>query len=342
MIKLGVTNKSNRCLIENITFKPGAYTATSALLIGGGTGIVVNNVGFQKSVGDVGSFTDGILLDRSQDPTAAGVTFSEFSVIQDSGGSACTNSMIKARGLVSSVIRNVRVGYATTYGVYLDSTPGDVQSNLIEHIQGEPGVGTSTALVYINANTNPVTLNEIRSLSGNNLTDYGIQCAGAASIEQNRFVVDDNGYATSGFDDGGTAVNNLNLVRESVAFTPTWAAASVNPALGNGTLVGKYIRDGKTVTITYTLVAGSTTTFGTGQYTFSLPSHLPAAATYDWYGAARAVDSSAGSPFIQGTSIVNAGGTVVTADFPAGLWSPTIPMTWVSTDQMAITITYGI
>src|SRR5688500_12750202 len=54
-------------------------------------------------------------------------------------------------------------------------------------------------------------------------------------------------------------------------YTPTWASSGTQPAIGNGTLAGRYASVGKIVYVKLRLVAGSTTTFGTGDWTFSLP-----------------------------------------------------------------------
>lgn len=54
-------------------------------------------------------------------------------------------------------------------------------------------------------------------------------------------------------------------------YVPTWTAASVNPAIGDGTIVGAYRQVGKTVDFFVKITAGSSTTFGSGQYTISLP-----------------------------------------------------------------------
>lgn len=56
-----------------------------------------------------------------------------------------------------------------------------------------------------------------------------------------------------------------------IGWTPSWTASTSNPALGNGVLTGRYRRVGNTVFFTLLLVAGSTTTFGTGFWQFSLP-----------------------------------------------------------------------
>lgn len=55
------------------------------------------------------------------------------------------------------------------------------------------------------------------------------------------------------------------------AYTPTWTASTTNPSLGNGTIVGRSLKVGRTVTMTAQLVVGSTTTFGTGNQQIGLP-----------------------------------------------------------------------
>jgi len=65
-------------------------------------------------------------------------------------------------------------------------------------------------------------------------------------------------------------VNNTNWT----SFTASWTAVSVNPAIGNGTLTANYRRRGDTAEIEYQITAGSTTTFGTGDWIFGVPSGL--------------------------------------------------------------------
>ena len=55
------------------------------------------------------------------------------------------------------------------------------------------------------------------------------------------------------------------------SYTPVWTAATTNPVLGNGTLVGRYCQIGKTVWVKFRLTIGSTTTLGSGDWSISLP-----------------------------------------------------------------------
>lgn len=54
-------------------------------------------------------------------------------------------------------------------------------------------------------------------------------------------------------------------------YTPTWTTSGTAPAVGNGTLTGRYWNFGKLVVVRIYLLAGSTTTFGTGVWSFALP-----------------------------------------------------------------------
>lgn len=55
------------------------------------------------------------------------------------------------------------------------------------------------------------------------------------------------------------------------AYTPTWTSTGTAPAVGNGAIAGEYAKVGRLVTVRLSLDTGSTTTYGTGNYIFSLP-----------------------------------------------------------------------
>lgn len=119
------------------------------------------------------------------------------------------------------------------------------------------------------------------------------------------------------------------------SYAPSWTA-SVNPAIGNGTMVGAYIRTGKFVVATIGLTMGSTTTYGTGTWLFSLP--ITAAATTMHIGTALIYDASvttnrrAGAVYLSSTSVV-----AIAADGDVGA---AVPFTWTTSDVLRFTITY--
>jgi hypothetical protein len=98
-------------------------------------------------------------------------------------------------------------------------------------------------------------------------------------------------------------------------YTPTWAAASSAPALGNGTLVGTYAIYAKTCFLNIIFTSGSSTNGGTGGYTFSLPPGVTASsAASEWHGVSKAFISGVGN--YLGVSFISGGTTLVQALLP--------------------------
>lgn len=66
----------------------------------------------------------------------------------------------------------------------------------------------------------------------------------------------------------------LDPVTGTIAFTdytPVWSSTGTAPAIGNGSITGKYIRIGDLCIGYCAVLMNSTTTYGTGDYKFSLP-----------------------------------------------------------------------
>jgi len=54
-------------------------------------------------------------------------------------------------------------------------------------------------------------------------------------------------------------------------YTPAWTSSGTAPAIGNGVRIGYYSKVGRIVTAKIFIQTGSTSTYGTGFYSFSLP-----------------------------------------------------------------------
>jgi hypothetical protein len=63
------------------------------------------------------------------------------------------------------------------------------------------------------------------------------------------------------------------------AYTPTWTSSGTAPAIGNAVVNGQFLKIGKLVHAYGRITFGSTSTFGTGNYSFALPVTALAAAT---------------------------------------------------------------
>lgn len=73
-------------------------------------------------------------------------------------------------------------------------------------------------------------------------------------------------------DNGGNLAQAANISTTTwTSYTPQWTAPTTNPTVGNGSLVGAYCQIGRTYIVRIELVTNTTTTFGSGQYAFSLP-----------------------------------------------------------------------
>jgi hypothetical protein len=124
------------------------------------------------------------------------------------------------------------------------------------------------------------------------------------------------------------------------AYTPTWASTGTQPALGNGTIAGRYTKIGNTVHAIVTLTVGSTTTFGTGAWSFSMPSTMLPLTT-QMAGAGTAIDTS-DSGKVYGLVVRKASTTTV---FPYNILTSTIlsassPFTWAQGDVLTLQVTY--
>lgn len=124
------------------------------------------------------------------------------------------------------------------------------------------------------------------------------------------------------------------------AYTPTWTGTGTNPALGNGTLTGRYVQIGKTVIGYVRLVMGSTTTFGSAGWILSVP--VAAALSNQLRFSAFFLDATAGE--FKGLARVNS--TTSVTLFSGGeaavaqLVTSTNPFTWATNDEVLINFTY--
>ena len=128
------------------------------------------------------------------------------------------------------------------------------------------------------------------------------------------------------------------------AYSPTWTGSSSNPFLGNGTLVGRYKEIGKTVFIYIKLTAGSSTTFGTGYWKFTLPvtalnsnvvilNTLFLQSPSTWYQG-MSYTAYAGGDGTYVVPVLNQGATASAAV------TSSVPFSWATGDTLTITGSY--
>nr|WP_202534087.1 hypothetical protein [Streptomyces sp. SID3212] len=124
-------------------------------------------------------------------------------------------------------------------------------------------------------------------------------------------------------------------------YTPTWSAPTP-PTLGNGSITGRYIKVGRTCTVSWLLTIGSTTTLGSGAYLYGLP-FTAASSTVHYLGSARLV----GTDVWHGQVSVSTGASSANFTFPASATnarsanqSASVPETLAAGTTVRGTVTY--
>lgn len=146
----------------------------------------------------------------------------------------------------------------------------------------------------------------------------------------------------------GTGWKAVPYGSQWTTYSVAWTATTTNPSLGNGTLVGQYMKIGTKCEIFIKLVIGSTTNKGSGTYKFSLP-FTAATITNSEPGSLNASFSRASTPnHGQGDVLLqNGANTTDQVWFPnasvvgdANVWTDSSPWTPASTNVFRIWGTY--
>lgn len=156
-------------------------------------------------------------------------------------------------------------------------------------------------------------------------------------------VVRDNGYASTVTDNSGGNNNNISDAGFT-PYTPVWTCASgAAPVLGNGSLNANYSRDNRTIDLWIEFQAGTTTTFGGGQWQFSLPK-APTSGREQVTTDVVILDS--GTTFYTGAFgvIYAASPTVLSLGYasPGGAITAAVPHAWATGDRLTLHIRYSI
>lgn len=162
----------------------------------------------------------------------------------------------------------------------------------------------------------------------------------SAKIADGTIVVGDlanNAVETAKIKDG-----NVTLAKLAAEAWSSSTPALTNGSLGNGTVVNRSVKIGRTVICQGTLVFGSTTSF-TGTLGIALP--YTAAATVDQIGSMYAYDSST-STYKPGICHVSASTpTLIDSFFDSGqvpfiMVGASVPFTWATGDKLFWSISY--
>jgi len=142
------------------------------------------------------------------------------------------------------------------------------------------------------------------------------------------------------------SVNDLIAAVPGVwaSYTPVWSSSGTAPAIGNGTISGRWVQVGKTVSVKISLLFGTTSTYGTGGYSISLP--VAAATSVGSVGAGYLNDVSAGGGgHYNGIAVVRTVAPTVALILEASSHaqvSAVGPVTWANTDAWTFSLAYEV
>lgn len=138
----------------------------------------------------------------------------------------------------------------------------------------------------------------------------------------------------------------LSRISTPTEYATTWACSSgTNPSLGNGTLYSEWTRFGTRGEVSIHLKAGSTTTFGSGLWTFSLPDGwtpftsvaISDAGDNNNVGVGWAYDNSAGAPYAVAAYVFNGSSKIFVVQTGAYVYNA-VPFSWGTSDQLHLTV----
>jgi hypothetical protein len=206
-------------------------------------------------------------------------------------------------------------------------------------------------IVFSSTTTNAYISNTRFASGGiaNVVQGAGIQfsnCAFAGQIQlQNTSGVVFDASCEFGFgiiEDQATCLFN-SFVTQSTAYTPTWTQSSgTQPVLGNGSIVGRTIRNNRSCQVQIILTMGSTTTFGNSgtAYLFSLPWYSHNAYTQQFPLVAVAFDSSTSLSYTLNAQVAASENTL-TLNWNGQGARDGFPVVWATGDIITLNFTYS-
>lgn len=121
------------------------------------------------------------------------------------------------------------------------------------------------------------------------------------------------------------------------SYAPAWTAATTNPVIGNGSIVGAWKKIGRTVFWRVTITMGSTTTYGVGTWYVSLPDTLVGAMAASGFPVGNWAGTPAGN---RSNGVVTVDSVTTRAFFQIGgaatVCAAAVPFTWASGNVLMV------
>lgn len=292
--------------------------------------------GPEHKAGNVAGFTNQLVITRNQFNSTTGVG----TLIADDGGNDHSYIANNLNGGINSMkITSLNDGIITG-GEFEAASASNILFGTLKAGGTAGGISPTVTIqsAYIQPAAAQAGINFLTGANNSVLIANNMFSSTVAPIIGVNFPTDLISQGNQQQSTGPTYTAINNVITTPIAFAPTWTASTTNPVLGNGTLTGFYTRDKWRVTINYVLTTGTTTTYGTGNWQFSIPFTSSANTT----AVGTCMASVGATNFYVMAAELNASGTNILG-FVSGTAVPvsaTSPATWIATNTDNIQLTY--
>lgn len=135
----------------------------------------------------------------------------------------------------------------------------------------------------------------------------------------------------------GGVINRPIYSTDNLTYTVTWTSSGTQPAIGNGTSAGNYRITDRGFEWRLRIVSGSTTTYGTGTYTFTIPFTAATFTNGNYPCFGSLVDISAGTAYVLILNTGTGGSSVSPFSNGATGVTATSPITLATGDIFSLT-----
>jgi hypothetical protein len=317
-----------------------------------GYGVKVADCVFYGVTGNGVRLRDNLQLGGSDYSYVASIAECDLTAISGTGivvagaqGLKITSTVVESCGGKGIDIQAGVGGAVQAWNVLLDGVYFEANTGIDLDLQSSASGWCDATLIGCTFVQSPVIALGVKS----RVLIMGNPCGGGSAC-----TITGSGWAqatlisTQNFIQSGTfawaeisSIDSYNTTKP-MAYSPAWGSGGTQPAIGNGSLTGYYTRIGQQVTAHIRLVSGSTTTFGTGDWYFS----VPFASGYSFQQGDLIILDSGGGWF-YGHATTGATSTTIMVNIPRGATvaaglNATFPMTWTVGDELSISITYWV
>ncbi|PMY71919.1 MULTISPECIES: glycosyl hydrolase family 28-related protein [unclassified Pseudomonas] len=210
----------------------------------------------------------------------------------------------------------------------------------IKNIKTAGPAAGGTALMHF-SNGRVASIADTTTLSGSDITLVGVAFSGPVVLANMQGLRAEACTFGAGISEDFVTCRFNSYSDQVKTFSPGWTQGSGSqPSIGNGSLTGKYLRQGFLVKLEISLTVGSTTTFGNsaGPWIFGLPIGGTQNSTQD-FTAGQCFDASASTDFMVNGQIA-AGEKAMTISRNGQGVRDSFPFAWAAGDTIKLSFCY--